>query len=161
MPTYPQLQGSKTLELGAKLNRDYQRQFIIYQGITENAIPTEVFIDNETNYRLQLPKNGCAVATWQGCAFNTTDGIGTTQASVFEGVGQFSCRRADTSFLVGGLTIAGTGFIFTCDDTLDAMKCTVTGQAGKKIIWICHVNITFAGQMSIPTAAPPFFTGIQ
>lgn len=158
---FPQIQGSKTLELASKLSREYQRQHVRYEGITENANPTELFIDNETGYRLQIPKNGCMVATWQGCAFNMTDGVGTTQAEVFSGIGQFSGRRADTSFLVGSVAIAGTGFAFTCDDSLDAMRCTVTGQAGKRIIWVCHLDVTFAGQISAPTVASPFYTGVQ
>lgn len=159
--TYPQLQGLKSLELAAKLCRDYQKESITYSGITENATPTEIFIQNNAGYRLTLPNNGCLVAQWQGCAFDTTNGIGTTQANIFEGIGQFSARRAETSFLVGGLAIAGTGFIFTMDDIQDAVKCTVTGQANKKIIWVCNVGLTFAGQLSIPAEASPAFTGIQ
>lgn len=153
-----QLQDSKSIHLAHKLNRELIVPNIMYQGITENATPTELFINNEPNFRLTLPPNGVAIVRWMGTAFNLTDGIGTTHGDVAASVGQFSMKRADTAFVVGPLAITnGTGFTFTLDDTLDAAVLTVTGQANKRIAWTLMCDVLFAGQISPPVIADRSF----
>jgi hypothetical protein len=142
-----------------QLSRELVCQRIIYEGITENATPTEIFIDNAADNRLTLPPNGVAIARWMGAAFNITDGVGTTHGDVVATSGAFSCKRAGTAFVVGPTAISGTGFVFTANDTLDAMVCTVTGVASKTILWVCAVDIVFAGPISGPHVHAKEFVG--
>lgn len=142
-----------------QLAREQVIQRLVYEGITENAAPTEIFLDNADGNRLMLPPNGVAIARWMGAAFNVTDGVGTTHGDVVATSGVFSCKRAGTAFVVGPTAISGTGFVFTADDALDAMKCTVTGVANKTILWVCMVDIAFAGQISGPTVGKKEFVG--
>lgn len=149
-----QLQDVKSIHLAHKLNRELIVPNIQYQGITEDATPTEIFINNEPNFRLILPNNGVMLAQWRGVAFNLTDGVGTTHGDVAASVGQFSCKRAETNFVVGPLAITnGTGFTFTLDNTLDAAVLTVTGQANKRILWVLNLEAIFAGQITPPVVA--------
>jgi hypothetical protein len=130
-----------------------------YVGVTTSDVATEIFLENQPNQRLEIPDNSVLYLQWAGVAFNLTTGLGTTHGNVFAGEGSLTARRATTAFALVGAAV-GTGFIFTANDVLDALVCTVTGVAGQRIIWECtltpYVSSSFAQD-----AASGLFDGIQ
>lgn len=156
----PQVQDPKSVNMAHKLRFDQYFPPVIYQGVTENATPTEIFIDNQPNFRLELTENCVLFARWIGCAFNTTDGVGTVQGNVAAGEGTFSAIRATTTFVLNGAA-TGVGFVFTASDALDQMVCTVTGVAAKRIIWKCEVKLVAASMWDLDNIANGLFTGVQ
>lgn len=156
----PQIQDNKSTNMLHKMRFDQYFPPVIFQGVTENATPTEIFIDNQPNFRLELPENSVLFATWLGVAFNTTDGVGTVQGNVAAGEGSFSAIRAATTFVLNGVA-TGVGFVFTASDALDQMVCTVTGVAAKRIIWKCEVKLVAASMWDLDNIANGLFTGVQ
>lgn len=155
----PQIQDTKPVNQLHKFRFDQQYPPIIYQGVTENATPTEIFIDNQPNFRLEIPENSVMFATLIGCAFNTTLGVGTVQCNVAAGQGTFSAIRAQTAFVTNGLA-TGAGFVFTMNDVLDQVVCTVTGVAAARIIWKCECKVVAASMWDLDNIANGNFTGI-
>ena len=155
----PQVQDPKSVNQLHKFRFDQYFPPVIFQGVTENATPTEIFIDNQPNFRLELPENSVLMATWIGAAFNTTAGVGTVQGNVAAGQGSFSAIRASTTFVLNGAA-TGTAFVFTANDTLDQMVCTVTGVAAARIVWKCEVKIVAASMWDLDNIANGNFTGI-
>lgn len=150
------IQFDRQKALKHKFDRDLVTPVAWMWGITENATPTEIFVDGLANMRLEFPDNSVAFVKWQGAAFNQTDGNGTTHGNVAAGEGSFVARRATTAFaLVGAAT--GTGFVFTPDDTNDRMVCTVTGTAGKRILWKIRLDIVCASLTDFGPNGPSDF----
>lgn len=126
---------------------------LAYEGVTSDATPTEIFINNHANTRLELPDNSIAYASWVGLSYNLTAGVGTAYGNNSMGVGNWFARRAQTNFtLVGAAT--GSNFIFTADDVNDRMVCTVTGVADTTILWRCSMQLVV-----LTNDVSPFDTG--
>lgn len=128
---------------------DAQSSVLVARNTTTNATPTDLFLDGSS---IKV-----TIASDRMCTFSilvSAVDIGTGSAQV---EGDCAGYRIDgvirnlggTTALVGAVTVtviaesvAGWDATVTADDTNDAIKLTVTGEANKNIQWVARITLT-------------------
>ncbi len=126
-------------------NGDAQNRVLMVRNVTNNATPTELFLDGAAGtLRLVVPND----TTWKfriDVAARRTDADNESAGYGFVGVID---NNAGTTALVGAVVAdtpiedtAAWACAVTASDANDALIITVTGEAAKTIRWVAKVDI--------------------
>lgn len=158
---FPGIDAFKGVSKGHALSRELVAQNIVYRGITESAAATEIFIDNDPQYRLTIPNNSVIQAEWRGIAWNI-DAANNVDGTVALSSGAFNVRRYGNNGELNAFnpTTPGVGFVFNYNSTFQAITCTVTPGTTDTVLWLVRLSALAVGRFAAATNYGRDYTGI-
>ena len=140
---------SDTSAVIAQTEGDYSAKRYVLHGVTTDATETEIFVGGVTNTRIPIATDTTITADAMFTA-RRTDTTGHSAGFKVSAVADnFSGTTADVGSVYEIIIADDSGNLavdLQADDTNDALKVLVQGEAGKTIRWICVVNTVEVSQ---------------
>lgn len=143
-------------QIGEAWRNGLQDVKVVWEGVTLDATPTEIFLRSKDNPasggRLILPASGLVVGEGLFGAFNDTDNVvltsgrfavaATNLAGTVAGSGttlEWDAASVDANPFIQYF-VGASGLAIAYNNTSKAITVTVTGAAAKRVRWIVEIR---------------------